>query len=96
MRLPVIAHYEYLRGLRIPEGIFLPEKAGTKKLEYSETAAIEETSADADDDDTRSQSDSSNSQGMRTGGSLAPSSPRPSPPARLPKSVPSPPTNENM
>ena len=65
MRLPVIAHYEYLRRLRVPDGIFLPGKASTRKLELSETTVIDGTSQslDADDDHIRRRANSNNSQG---------------------------------
>ena len=67
MRLPVIAHYDYLRRLRVPDGIFLPGKASTRKLEPSEPMVVGETtpawSADTDDDRVRPRTDSSNSHG---------------------------------
>ena len=99
MRLPVIAHYEYLRRLRVPDGIFLPGKAGTRKPEYSETAAIDETSqswsAKADDDNIRRRADSNNSQGTER--SSTSSSPRSSASPKF-TSLPAPsprPTSEN-
>ncbi|KAF9643046.1 hypothetical protein BDM02DRAFT_3104934, partial [Thelephora ganbajun] len=99
MRLPVIAHYEYLRRLRVPDGIFLPGKASTRKLELSESMAVDETtpswSANTDDDHTRRRTNSNNSQG--TEGSLT-SSPRSSASPKFTSlPVPSPhPTRERM
>jgi hypothetical protein len=78
MRLPVVAHYEYLRRLRVPESIFLPGKANTRKLELSEPAVADEAapswSANHDDDHTRRRTNSDNSQGTER--STTPSSPR--------------------
>lgn len=65
MRLPVIAHYEYLRRLRVPDGIFLPGKASTRKLELSDPTAVDDTSrpwSTAEDDHTRRRANSNNSQ----------------------------------
>ena len=66
MRLPVIGHYEYLRRLRVPDGIFLPGKASTRKLELSDPIAVDETSpswsANNDDDHSRRRTNSNNSQ----------------------------------
>lgn len=100
MRLPVIGHYEYLRRLRVPDGIFLPGKASTRKLELSDPMVVDETppslSANNDDDHTRRRTNSNNSQ--NTEPSSTPSSPRSSASpkfASLP--VPSPhPSREHM
>ena len=100
MRLPVIAHYEYLRRLRAPDGIFLPGKASTRKLEFSEPGAADETApswpATTDDDHTRRRTNSNNSQ--RTELSSTSSSPRSSSSPRF-ASLPVPsshPTREHM
>jgi hypothetical protein len=79
MRLPVTTHHEYLRRLRVPDGIFLPGKANTgKKPEPSEPTVADETSqswsANADDDHTRRRANSNNSQGTER--SSTSSSPR--------------------
>ena len=78
MRLPVITHYEYLRRLRVPDGIFLPGKASTRKLEPSEPMVIDETTPSwptgADDDHVRRRANSNNSQGTER--SSTSSSPR--------------------
>jgi hypothetical protein len=78
MRLPVIAHYEYLRRLRVPDGIFLPGKASTRKLELSEHTSPDETtpswSASTEDDNLRRRTNSNNSQGTER--SSTSSSPR--------------------
>ena len=100
MRLPVIAHYEYLRRLRVPEGIFLPGKASTRKLELSEPVAVDETapswSANNDKDHARRRTNSNNSQDTER--SSTSSSPRSSASPKLTSlPVPSPhPTREYM
>lgn len=100
MRLPVIAHYEYLRRLRVPDGIFLPGKASTRKLELSEPMTIDETaspwSVNHDDDRARRRTNSDNSQGTER--SSTPSSPRSSASPKF-TSLPAPsphPTREHM
>lgn len=93
MRLPVITHYEYLRRLRVPDGIFLPGKASTRKLELSETAATDDA---VDDDNIRRRADSNNSQGTELSSTC--SSPRSSASPKF-ASLPVPstrPTSENM
>jgi len=96
MRLPVIAHYEYLRRLRVPDGIFLPGKASTRKLELSEPETATPWSTNADDDHTRRRTNSNNSQGTeRSSASSSPHSPTSPKFTSLP--VPSPhPTREQM
>jgi Gti1/Pac2 family transcription factor len=42
--LPTVDHYEYLRRLRVPEGIFLPGKASTRKLDQPSTPSAEGSS----------------------------------------------------
>ena len=78
MRLPVIAHYEYLRRLRVPDNVFLPGKASTRKLDLSESIDVGEAtpswSANHDDDRARRRTNSNNSQGTEL--SSTPSSPR--------------------
>jgi hypothetical protein len=77
MRLPIISHYDYLRRLRVPDGIFLPGKASARKLELSEPTAPDDTSPPwsvPDDDHTRRRANSNNSQGTEL--SSACSSPR--------------------
>ena len=100
MRLPVITHYEYLRRLRVPDGIFLPGKASTRKLEPSEPMAVDETTtswpANTDDDNIRRRTNSNDSQGTeRSSTSSSPRSSVSSEFTNLP--VPSPhPTREPM
>lgn len=99
MRLPVITHYEYLRRLRVPDGIFLPGKASTRKLELSEPVGEDTTPpwpAGADDDHARRRTDSNNSQATeRSSTSSSPRSSVSSEFTSLP--VPSPnPTRDNM
>ena len=101
MRLPVTTHYEYLRRLRVPDGIFLPGKASTRKLEISEPLVVDETTpswpANAEDDHIRRRTDSNKSQG--TEHSSTSSSPRSSASPEFDASLPvaSPhPTREHM
>lgn len=100
MRLPVIAHYEYLRRLHVPDGIFLPGKASTRKLELSESTVTDSSSpswpASANDDHIRRRANSNNSQG--TEHSSTSSSPRSSASPKF-TSLPVPsshPTSEHM
>lgn len=44
LRLPTVDHYEYLRRLRVPDGIFLPGKASTRKLDQPNTPSLEGSS----------------------------------------------------
>jgi len=78
MRLPVVAHYEYLRRLRVPDGIFLPGKANTRKLELSEPIAVDgdasSWSANHDDDHNRRRTNSDNSQGTERSTTSSPRS----------------------
>lgn len=97
MRLPVISHYEYLRRLRVPDGIFLPGKASARKLELSEPTVADTNPpwSVPDDDHTRRRANSNNSQGTER--SSTSSSPRSSASpkfATLP--VPSHQTSEHM
>lgn len=92
MRLPVTTHYEYLRRLRVPDGVFLPGKASTRKLEFSEPTAADEatpsSSAGPEDDHTRRRTNSNRSQGTER--SSTSSSPRSASPELTSTPVPSP------